>query len=263
MTGLGGADATNLATRPAVTWILSPKPTVEIAVQDVAGARIARRAGADRIELCVALGSTGGLTPPIGLIEATVAVGLPVHPLIRTRPGGFTYDAAELDVLVRDVRAAVRAGVAGVVVGALTTCGDVDDDAVRALVEAAGGASVTFHRAFDVVAEPLAALDRLAELGVTRVLTSGGAARAIDGRVGLQAAAAHARATGARVAVMAGGGIRPSQIGSLLVTGVDAVHLSARRPACEPGPSGPGGGAEGYDVTDEKTVRAAVKAASL
>lgn len=233
---------------------------VEIAVQDLAGVRIAQTAGADRVELCVALGATGGLTPPIGLIEAAVATGLPVHPLIRTRPGGFGYDAAEVDVLVRDVRAAVRAGAAGVVVGALTPRGEVDDDAVRVLVEAAGGAHVTFHRAFDVVADARAAIDRLAALGVTRILTSGGATRAIDGRDAIAAVVAHAHATGGRVQVMAGGGVRVEDIGGLLVAGVDAVHLSARRAAHDPGAPGPGGGPGGYDVTDETTVRDAVAA---
>ncbi|WP_407344822.1 copper homeostasis protein CutC [Pengzhenrongella phosphoraccumulans] len=247
--------------RNTVTWVLVPQPQIEIAVQDIAGVCIAQAAGADRVELCVALGETGGLTPPIGLIEAAVAIGLPVHTLIRTRPGGFTYDAVELDVLVRDVRAAVRAGAAGVVVGALTGCGDVDEDAIRALVEAADGATVTFHRAFDVVATPLTALDQLADLGVTRVLTSGGAARAIDGRVGLKVAAAHALATGGRVQIMAGGRIRTPHIGALLVTGIDAVHLSARRAVTEPGPAGPGGGTGSYDETDAGMVRAAVRAA--
>ncbi len=68
---------------------------VEIAVQDVAGVRVARAAGADRVELCIGL-VTGGLTPPIGLVAAAVETGLPVHPLVRTRPGGFVHDADEL-----------------------------------------------------------------------------------------------------------------------------------------------------------------------
>lgn len=235
----------------------APGRALEIAVQDVAGVRIAQDAGADRVELCVALAATGGLTPSIGLVEAAVASGMPVHALIRTRPGGFCYDAGELDVLVRDVRAVVRAGAAGVVVGALTPDGAVDQDAVRALVAAAGGASVTFHRALDVVADARAALDRLAALGVTRVLTSGGATRSIDGRDALAELAAHARG---RVEVMAGGGVRVGDIGALFAAGVDAVHLSARRSVRDPGAAGPGGGSGGYDVTDEATVRAAVAA---
>lgn len=44
--------------------------TVEIAVQDVEGARIAHEEGADRVELCAALMGTGGLTPSFGMIQA-------------------------------------------------------------------------------------------------------------------------------------------------------------------------------------------------
>jgi copper homeostasis protein len=232
---------------------------VEIAVQDVAGVRIAQAAGADRVELCVGL-VTGGLTPPIGLVAAAVETGLPVHALVRTRAGGFVYDPDEVDVLVRDVRALVDAGVAGVVVGALRPDREVDEDAVRRLLSVADGARVTFHRALDVVPDRRRALDRLATLGVTRVLTSGGADRAVDGRTALAELVRHARATGGRVQVMAGGGVRVPDIPALLEAGVDAVHLSARRPAHDLGPAGPGGGSGGYDVTDEETVRAAVAA---
>jgi copper homeostasis protein len=235
---------------------------VEIAVQDVAGVLVARAAGADRVELCTGL-VTGGLTPSVGLLEAAVATGLPVHALVRSRPGGFVYDAAELGVQVADVRAAVRAGAAGVVVGALTPSGEVDDDAVRRLVEAADGRPVTFHRALDVVVDRRRALDRLADLGVTRVLTSGGAARVPDGLAELAALAAHAAAHGGRVEVMAGGGVRVSDVPALAAAGLHAVHLSARRAAQDLGAAGPGGGASGYDVTDEATVRAAVAAARL
>ena len=230
---------------------------VEIAVQDVAGVRVAQAAGADRVELCIGL-VTGGLTPPIGLAMAAVETGVPVHALVRTRPGGFVHDADELDVMVRDVRALVAAGVAGVVVGALRADGEVDEYAVGHLVAAADGAPVTFHRALDVVPDRRRALDRLAELGVARVLTSGGASRAWDGRAALADLVQHARVTGGRVQVMAGGGVRVPDIALLVAAGVDAIHLSARRPALDLGRPGPGGGASGYDVTDETVVRAAV-----
>ena len=49
------------------------------------------------------------------------------------------------------------------------------------LVAVAGPLPVTFHRAFDEVEDSMAALDTLVELKVARVLTSGGAARALDG----------------------------------------------------------------------------------
>ncbi|MFD4990646.1 copper homeostasis protein CutC [Cellulosimicrobium cellulans] len=242
---------------------------LELAVQDPDGVRVAASVGARRVELCVGLGATGGLTPSAGLLEAAVAAAadaatgaapVEVHVLVRPRPGGFVLSADDLDVQVRDVRAAVAAGAAGVVVGALTPDGLVDAAAVRSLVQAAGGREVTFHRAVDVVVDPLAALDVLAGAGVARVLTSGGAARSIDGVERLRAIASHAHgALGGRVQVMAGGGVRPQDVGALVAAGVDAVHLSAKRTVADD--AGPGGGGDaGYEVTD-RGVAAAARAA--
>ncbi|WP_265520978.1 copper homeostasis protein CutC [Oerskovia flava] len=235
---------------------------LELAVQDPAGAQVATEVGALRVELCSALGATGGITPSMGLIEATLAAadaGVEVHPLVRPRPGGFVYSAAELEIQVRDVKAAVAAGVHGVVVGALTPDGLVDEGAVRALVAAADGREVTFHRAIDVVAGEAAvvtALDLLVELGVTRVLTSGGAARSIDGLERLRLMAQHADG---RIQVMAGGGVRIEDVPDLVAAGVDAIHLSAKATVADDGGPG-GGGDDGYEVTDPRVAFAAATA---
>ncbi|MEV0948245.1 copper homeostasis protein CutC [Rhodococcus sp. NPDC049939] len=232
-------------------------PVLELAVQDAAGARIARRAGAARVELCAALGATGGLTPSIGMIEAVAEQGIDVHPLVRCRPGGFVYDADEIAVMARDVRAAVGAGASGVVLGALTSFGSVDSETMARLLDNVDRSvvEVTFHRAMDVVNYRAAALDALVGLGVTRVLTSGGAPRCIDGVQALSGMVAHACG---RIQVMAGGGIRVEDIAAVAGTGVDAVHLSARRNVADSG--GPGGGSGGYDTIDEALARAAARA---
>lgn len=243
------SDAVLAAGRPG-------RPVLEIAVQDVAGARAAVGGGAERLELCVALAATGGLTPSAGLLDAVVGsvpATVGVHVLVRPRPGGFVYDADELDVQLRDVRTAVAAGAAGVVVGALDADGRVDDDALARLVEAADGREVTFHRAIDAIEEPERAVEELVRLGVTRVLTSGGAARAVDG---LDRLAATVQQSGSRLQVMAGGGVRVTDVPALVAVGVDAVHLSASRHVAADG--GPGGGADaGYTVTDAAVVAAA------
>lgn len=233
---------------------MTPAPVLEIAVQDVSGALAAVAAGADRLELCSALAATGGLTPSAGLLAAVVeAVPVGVHVLVRPRPGGFVYADDEVEVQVRDVRAAVAAGAAGVVVGALDPGGGVDARALARLVGAAGGREVTFHRALDTVADPGPVLDTLVGLGVRRVLTSGGAARAADGTTRLAATVAHAAG---RVEVMAGGGVRPDDAAALLALGVDAVHLSASRHVAGDGGPG-GGGGDGWTTTDPSLVAAA------
>ena len=125
----------------------------EVCVDAVAGARAAATGGADRIELCAAL-ETGGLTPSIGLQEAVAdACELPRHVLIRPRQGDFCWDADEIDQMVRDIRAAVAAGAAAAVIGALTSRGEVDIDATARLRDAADGSPVTFNRAFDLVGD--------------------------------------------------------------------------------------------------------------
>ena len=235
---------------------------VEIAVQDVAGVRVALAAGAARVELCQALG-LGGLTPSMGLIEAAAgaardagAAGF-VHVLVRPRGGGFVYDADELETTVRDIRAAATAGADGVVVGALTAAGALDLEAVRRFVDAAADLDVTVHRAVDASSDPLGSVAALDGLGVRRVLTSGGAP---DCRAGLTTLALMAAASGG-LEIMAGGGVRIDDIPDLAAAGVDAVHLSARGTATRGGASGPGGGVDGFDVTDAGLVAAAVTAA--
>jgi copper homeostasis protein len=246
-------------------------PVLEIAVQDVAGVRVAAEVGAARVELCVALGATGGLTSSLGLVEAVVDAArsatrtdgrdlplepLEVHALVRARAGGFVYDADELGVHLRDVRALVAAGAAGVVVGALTPAGEVDTAQVARLVGAASGAEVTFHRAIDTLVDPLAAVETLCGLGVTRILTSGGAQRSVDGAEQLQQMV---EVAAGRLQVMAGGGVRPVDVATLVAVGVDAVHLSAKGVVAADGGVGGGAGA-GVEVTDPVVARAAADA---
>jgi copper homeostasis protein len=229
---------------------------------------IAADVGARRVELCSALGATGGITPSAALIEAVVDAAavvpssddapiLEVHVLVRPRPGGFVYSSAEIELMLRDVTLATDQGVDGVVLGALTSSGTVDVARMRDLIAAADDAEVTFHRALDVIADPLAALDTLAELGVARVLTSGGATRAGDGLSRLAALVERSAELG--IEVMAGGGVTAADIPALVGTGIDAVHLSAKRSVIDAG--GPGGGGEaGYEVTDPTLARAAAEA---
>jgi copper homeostasis protein len=233
------------------------RAAVEIAVQDMAGVRIALAERVDRVELCAALG-LGGLTPSAGLLRGavTAATARPgfIHVLVRPRGGGFAYAEDELETTIADIRFARESGAAGVVVGALDERGRVDLAALARFVAAADGLAVTFHRAFDVVPDRIGALDDLVDHGVTRVLTSGGAARSVDGAAVLAELVEHGAG---RIEVMAGGGVRVEDIRTLLAVGVDAVHLSARDAAHGPA-SGPGGGDAVYDITDPTTVRAAV-----
>ncbi|MDL9980120.1 copper homeostasis protein CutC [Microbacterium sp. ASV49] len=232
---------------------------VEIAVQSAEGVRIAVDADATRIELTQGL-RLGGLTPSAGLIADAVEIssGLDgfVNVLIRPRGGGFVFAPDEVQTMVRDIRAAVMMGASGVVVGALTDDGTLDVDTLRRFIDVAEDLDVTVHRAVDASVDPVASVAALAGLGVCRVLTSGGAARSGEG---VDTLAQMVREASGRLEIMAGGGVAIDVIPALVAAGVDAVHLSASRPA-ERGASGPGGGVDAFEVTDPDLVAAAVAA---
>jgi len=181
--------------------------------------------GADRLELCDNL-ADGGTTPSHALIEWMVAnAGVPVFPIIRVRGGGFVYAPDEIDVMCRDVAHARALGAPGMVVGVLTPEGDVDREATRRLVDAADGAAITFHRAFDRCRDPHAALETLVELGVDRILTSGQRARAWEGHALI---ADLVRRADDRIVIMAGGGVNENDAAALVQeTGVRELHVRA------------------------------------
>ena len=200
------------------------EPTVlfEACVESVAEAVAAEQGGAGRIELCVDL-AVDGITPPTEMIaEACRAVKVPVMVLVRPRGGDFRYSPPELSAMLDDIARARSLGAAGVVVGALGADGRVDRAAMERLVAAAGPMSVTFHRAFDVVPDRIAALEALIPLGVDRVLTSGGAPTAEAGVPELKRLVD--RAAG-RIGILAAGRIRAANVPAIVrATGVREVH---------------------------------------
>lgn len=200
----------------------------EVCVTSAAAVKAAIDAGADRVELCADL-AVGGTTPSAGLIEWAAAASTPqlaVHVLIRPRGGGFVYTAAEASVMHRDIAFAKAAGADGVVIGALTPSGTVDVPLCAGLVAAARPLSVTFHRAIDESSDQAAALEDVLALGVDRLLTSGGAATALDGA---DVIAAQVRRAAGRLTILAGGGVTESAAAELVRrTGVTELHFSAR-----------------------------------
>jgi copper homeostasis protein len=203
---------------------------VEACVDSLESAQAAKRAGADRVELCGSL-AEGGITPSAGLIEACVEhAGLPVHVMIRPRGGDFVYSGAELDIMRRDIASARILGARGVVAGLLTADGRIDVELTRALVDHARPLPFTFHRAFDATRDLDQALEDLLETGADRVLTSGGAATAFDG---IPELAGLVDAATGRIAVMAGGRIRERNVRRIAEeTRVREVHArcaAARR----------------------------------
>ena len=200
---------------------------VEAAVDSAAAALAAVEAGAERIELCADLGA-GGLTPPAELLaELRPKLGVPILPMVRSRGGDFEYDAGEMDTMLAQLGELRALGADGFVFGALRADAAIDTVSTLRVIEAADGLPVVFHRAFDRTPDLSASLQSLIALGVERVLTSGGAERAI---LGVDRLASLMRESRGRIGVLPGGGIDGGNVHEIAArTGVTEVHARCER----------------------------------
>ena len=208
---------------------------LEVCVDSTASALAAKRGGADRLELCADL-IVGGTTPSLTLVQQVKAeTGLPVRALLRPRFGDFCYDSYELAQMEQLAAELVEAGADGIVTGVLTPEGALDAGAmqpiyaaVRKAAEKAGRpVACTLHRAFDVCADPFAALETARSMGLCTILTSGQAASAPQGAALLRQLTERA---GKDVEILAGAGVSAQNIPVLAAqTGVRAFHLSGKQ----------------------------------
>jgi copper homeostasis protein len=242
---------------------------VEACVDSVASALAAERGGAGRVELCDNL-FDGGTTPSAGMITAVKAtVRIPVFVIVRPRGGGFVYSDAEIGVMRLAIEVARILGADGIVLGALTRDGKVDAAQLEPLVGAAGKLPVTFHRAFDLVADHDEALETLIRLRLGRVLTSGGAPTALEGVARISALT---RRAAGQITVMAGGGVREETVQEIVHrTGVSEVHVRGTRVmrvSASPGGDGirlrkvPPADESAWEETDERRIREFVRLAN-
>ncbi|MGV3642134.1 MAG: copper homeostasis protein CutC [Adhaeribacter sp.] len=197
---------------------------LEICIDSIGSAREAAKAGAHRLELCAAL-PLGGLSPSAGTIRLVKeTVDLPVQVLIRPRSGDFCYSDDEFAIMRQDIETAKSLGAAGMVIGILLPDGQIDLERTRELVALARPLEVTFHRAFDVCADPFRALEELIALKIDRLLTSGQQASAPEG-AGLIAQLVQQAA--GRISILPGAGINETNVEQLLQeTGAREVHMS-------------------------------------
>jgi copper homeostasis protein len=210
------------------------KILLEVAITTLADARVAHRAGADRLELNAAL-ELGGLTPSMGTLALICQnVPLPVIAMVRPRGGGFVYSDAEFLTMQRDADLLLEAGATGLAFGFLNSDQSVDMDRTRALVGQIGRSrQAVFHRAFDLTFDPLGALDSLIECGVTRILTSGQRATATAGVIMIRELIEHAKG---RIEILPGSGVTGDNAAALIAQcGANQLHGSFSEILADPG----------------------------
>jgi len=201
---------------------------LEVCVDTIQAAILAQRAGADRIELCSAL-DLGGVTPSGPLVAAVrSAITVPLIVLIRSRAGDFQYEALECELMIQEAKQAIECGADGIAIGGLTASRDLNIPFLLAVLNALPKCQLVMHRAFDQVRDPLTALEKLIDLGFTRILTSGGPEMAIDGVENLRCLSERAQA---RIEILPAGGVAPANAEEILAKGfASRLHGSFRAP---------------------------------
>lgn len=177
------------------------------------------RLGADRIELCSDL-ENDGLTPTDDLFKRVrvfaEAHEVVVFPMIRCRPGNFVYSDAEKKFMIRDAQKFARNGARGLVIGALTSDGEVD---ILFIQQISGTVKrenplieITFHKAIDSAVVPpgksLGDIVSTLEPYCHRVLTSGQRPTALEGANAIRSIVAR----NCRPLVLAAGKIRQENV---------------------------------------------------
>lgn len=199
---------------------------LEVCVDSYTSIVTAKNAGADRIELCSAL-NIGGLTPSYGLMKKAKEIkDMEIFVMIRPRSGDFLYDENEFETMKNDISIAKQMEFDGIVTGVLLRDGRIDIERMRELVKIAYPLKVVLHRAFDDAKNPIEDIDKLIEMGICRILTSGQRANALEGANYI---AKIQERFGDSITIMPGCGVNAGNIEEIYrLTGCTHYHLSGK-----------------------------------
>lgn len=199
---------------------------LEVCANSYASALAAQNGGAKRAEFCDNL-AEGGTTPSYGqLALAKKNLLIEIWPIIRPRGGDFLYSDTEFELMKEDIKICNSLNCEGVVIGILKADGKIDKERCAELIELARPMDVAFHRAFDMSNDMDQALEDLIELGIKRVLTSGGASSAL---LGAEKLSQLVKKANGRITIMPGAGINENNIQQLIdQTGATEFHASAK-----------------------------------
>ncbi|WP_340396932.1 copper homeostasis protein CutC [Paenibacillus sp. FSL E2-0202] len=183
--------------------------------------------GADRLELITAI-TEGGLTPGIGLVQQVAkSVNIPAFVMVRPHSRSFCYSKYDILTMAAEIKQIAAGGAAGIVLGALTPEGTIDERALETLLPLTEGLQVTFHRAFDELKDQIEGYRTLCKYPqITRVLTSAGPGPAPEAIPAMRKLVEESR--GKSVSILAGSGLKPEGITSFIhQTGVTEVHFGS------------------------------------
>lgn len=201
---------------------------IEIACFSAEDAKLALELGANRIEFCEDY-QCGGLTPDLDefILLRSQFPDAQIHVMIRPRDGDFVYSTYKIEIMLSQIESFKNAGADGFVFGVLNANNTINYESCQKLIEATKKNRKTkavFHRAIDSIINKEEALERIIELGFDGVLSSGGEKTAFEGRQNLKT---WVEKYGDKLEIIAGGGIRSTNITHILESGVEWIHSAA------------------------------------
>lgn len=184
---------------------------------------------ASRIELNSAL-HIGGLTPDVAALQLIKEKhSCKVITMIRPRGAGFCYQQEDFENMEKAAHVMLANNADGIAFGCLDEFGNVHEEQTKIMVDIAkqAHAEAVFHRAFDCTKDPYQAIEKLIDLGVDRILTSGQQMKAIQG---IKLLKELQERYGSKIEIVAGSGIHASNALQIIKeTNITQVHSSCKR----------------------------------
>ena len=199
---------------------------IEICCSSISSVKNAINYGANRIELCQDL-RNDGITPSKRLLNSAIKISTkPINVLIRPRIGDFFYNSEEIKLIEYEIKQIKSLPINGIVIGILNRENDLPINVLKKLVQIIKPLDLTFHRAFDIVNNPIKSMNTLIDIGFDRILTSG---QSDTAEKGLKMLLELKEKANGKISSMPGGGINENNCHIFLKNGFNEIHLSAKK----------------------------------
>ena len=199
---------------------------IEICCSSISSVKNAIKYKANRIELCQDL-RNDGITPSKRLLNSAIKISTkPINVLIRPRIGDFFYSSEEIKLIEYEIKQIKSLPINGIVIGILNRENDLPINVLKKLVQIIKPLDLTFHRAFDIVNNPIKSMNTLIDIGFDRILTSG---QSDTAEKGLKMLLELKEKANGKISIMPGGGINENNCHIFLKNGFNEIHLSAKK----------------------------------
>jgi len=197
---------------------------IEICATSIESITNAQNAGAHRLELCENY-NIGGITPSEQFLNEAIKVSsLPINVLIRPKGGDFIFNDQEYDLMINKINLFKAYNIKGFVIGFMQKDRTLNSDILLEFRKITKGFELTFHRAFDLLANQEESLELLIEKDFNRILCSG---HELSAEKGLENLMYYNKISNGRITIMPGGGVNLDNFQKFKSSSFNEIHLSA------------------------------------